>query len=135
MATNDDNFREIYNRINALEQGQAETNGYLRAVVENGKQQYEQTKEVINTFVEQNKLQIANFKEGQERYIRLVWRMILILTAAFFAAIFAVIYGAIGERGLKSVRESMPGIPSAEHILNPAIPWHGDKIKPITEVA
>ncbi|MCQ2299926.1 MAG: hypothetical protein MJZ81_07380 [Bacteroidales bacterium] len=115
MATHDENFKEIYDRINSLEQGQAETNGYLRAVVENGKMQYEQTKDVI-----------ATFTAGTDKYIKLVWKMVLILTFGFFVAIFAVIYGAIGDKGLKSVRESIPSIPTAG-FLNPAIPWHGDR--------
>lgn len=71
--------QELFERVGKCEQGFAELNGYLTALIE-----------------QNNKL------------IRLLTRVCygLIVISVFLLLIVA--YGAIGERGLRSVRETMP---------------------------
>ena len=84
MATNDEVHKELFDRVSELEKGQAETNGYLKAVV-----------------------------EQNERYIKLVWRVILILAFITIASLFALIWGACGSEGFKTIRDSLPNVPTA----------------------
>lgn len=117
MSATDDNFKEIYSRINSLESKQAETNGYLQAILEGPRESNLRHDARFDKFMEQN-----------DRYMKLVWRIILILTAITVISIFAIIYGAIGDKGLKSVRESVPALPISNTIDSPAIPWNDDHI-------
>lgn len=86
--------QELFRRVNALEQVYSETTGYLKGIV-----------------------------ESNEKLIKLFSRALYILAAIAFLSLFALIYGAIGERGLKSVRESVPSIPMRQ---TAALPAHND---------
>ena len=89
--TNEEVHKELFDRVNALERGQSETNGYLKAVV-----------------------------EQNEKYIKLVWRVIIILAFITIASLFALIWGACGADGFKTIRETLPKIPVA--YWNEALP-------------
>lgn len=73
--------QELFRRVNALEQVYNETNGYLKGIV-----------------------------ESNEKLIKLFSKALYILAAIAVLSLLAVIYGAIGKDGMKSVRETMPRV-------------------------
>ena len=93
MATQNDINKDLYNKYNAALKEQSATNGYLKSIVE----------------------QI-------DKLIKLLRCALYILAAFAFACLFALIYGAIGEKGLHSVRQTMPSVP----LQTVAIPAHND---------
>ena len=83
MATQGDINRDLYSKFNACKAEQAETNGYLKAIV-----------------------------EQNDKLIRQNTRALYIIASFGLICLFALIYGAIGKEGLHSVRQSLPaGVP------------------------
>ena len=98
--SHDEIHGEIFGRINALESKIDGTNGYLRGVV-----------------------------ESNEKLIKLFSRALYILAFIATACLFALIYGAIGEHGLHSVRKAMPGTAYAIPAHNDFDKWRGRHAK------
>lgn len=89
MKTHDEIHAEIFGRINTLESKIDDTNGYLRGVV-----------------------------ESNEKLIRLFSKALYILAGIVLFLLGVVAYGAIGDKGLRSVRENAPvvfAIPANTH--------------------
>ncbi len=82
MPRDDEEHAKIYGRINTLESKVDETNGYLRGVV-----------------------------ETNERLIKLLSRAQYMLGFIICVLLFALVYGAIGDKGLHAVRETLPTVP------------------------
>lgn len=89
---------KVYDRINTLESKVDETNGYLRGVVES------------------NEKLITLLEKRDTTLNRVIWALLVIL----LFALGVIAYGAIGDNGMKTVRDTMPKIPTA------AIPAHND---------
>ncbi len=100
MPKSDEDMKlaKVYDRINGLESKVDETNGYLKGVV-----------------------------ESNEKLIKLFSKSLYILAFIAIVLLFALIYGAVGERGLKAVRESVPALPASSDLE--AIPVHPDTDK------
>ncbi len=77
--SHDDVHAEIFGRINSLESKIDDTNGYLRGVV-----------------------------ESNEKLIKLFTKALYILAGIVLFLLCVVAYGAIGDKGLRSVRENAP---------------------------
>lgn len=95
-----DELDKVYQRVNTIESKVDETNGYLRGVVES------------------NVSLIDLLKRRDTTTGR-------IITALVFLLLFAmgvIAYGAIGERGLKTVRDTLPNVPTHKE----AVPTHND---------
>lgn len=80
---------KVYNRINTLESKVDSTNGYLKGVVES------------------NEKLIALLEKRDTSMGRVITALIVLLL--FSLAVIA--YGAIGDKGMKTVRETMPSVP------------------------
>lgn len=91
---------QLFKRVNDLEADQSETKGYLKAIVE------------------QNEKLIALLQKRDASTGRIIWALFGVISIL----LFALIYGAIGEQGLHSVRQSMPMVPQQ----TAAIPAHND---------
>lgn len=100
--THDEIHAETFRRINTLESKMDETNGYLRGVVES------------------NEKLITLLEKRDTTLNRVVWALIVLL----FFALGVIAFGAIGERGMHSVRQNlpMPDLPTS----HTAIPAHND---------
>ena len=81
--------QELFRRVNALEQVYNETNGYLKGIV-----------------------------ESNEKLIKLFSKALYILAAIATLSLLAVIYGAIGKDGMKSVRETMPRVADIQGVAD-----------------
>lgn len=80
---------ELFRRVNVLEQVCNETNGYLKGIV-----------------------------ESNEKLIKLFSKALYILAAIAVLSLLAVIYGAIGKEGMKSVRETMPRVADIQGVAD-----------------
>lgn len=102
--THEEAHDEIFKRINELETKIDSTNGYLKGVV-----------------------------ESNTELIKLLKRSLHVLAGIAFicvvACLFALIYGAIGEHGLHSVRKAMPGTAYAIPAHNDFDKWRGRHAK------
>lgn len=96
MATQGEINTEVFRRINSLEKVSSELSGYFKGMVEN-------TKELISLM------------RNEQKHHKVV---VSILASLLAFCIAAIIYGAIGERGLHSVRQTLP--------TAVAIPAHND---------
>lgn len=81
--------QELFRRVNALEQVYSETTGYLKGIV-----------------------------ESNEKLIKLFSKALYILAAIAVLSLLAVIYGAIGKDGMKSVRETMPRVADIQGVAD-----------------
>jgi hypothetical protein len=77
---------EVFSRINDLETDVSETKGYLKAIVC------------------QNEKMMAMLQKRDASTGRIIWALFGII----IILLFALIYGAIGEKGLHSVRSAVP---------------------------
>ena len=93
MATQDAINNSLFNKYNEVLKEQSATNGYLKAIVD------------------QNNKLIELLKKA-------LYALAGIASVCVTACLFALIYGAIGEKGLHSVRQTMPTMA--------AIPAHND---------
>jgi hypothetical protein len=91
---------KVYDRINSVESKVDETNGYLRGVVESN----------------------VNLIDLLKRRDTTTNRIITALVFLLLFAIGVIAYGAIGERGLKTVRDTLPSVPMQTDVL----PAHND---------
>lgn len=91
---------KVYDRINSVESKVDETNGYLRGVVESN----------------------VNLIDLLKRRDTTTGRIITALVFLLLFAMGVIAYGAIGERGLKTVRDTLPTVPTR----NEAVPTHND---------
>ena len=91
---------KVYDRINSVESKVDETNGYLRGVVESN----------VNL--------IDLLKRRDTTSSRIIAALMLLL----LFALGVIAYGAIGERGLKTVRDTLPSVPTQTD----ALPAHND---------
>lgn len=91
---------KVYDRINSVESKVDETNGYLRGVVESN----------------------VNLIDLLKRRDTTTNRIITALVFLLLFAIGVIAYGAIGERGLKTVRDTLPSVP----MQTDALPAHND---------
>jgi hypothetical protein len=91
---------KVYDRINSVESKVDETNGYLRGVVESN----------------------VNLIDLLKRRDTTTNRIITALVFLLLFAIGVIAYGAIGERGLKTVRDTLPTMPTQTY----ALPAHND---------
>lgn len=87
--------QELFRRINKLEQVYSETNGYLKGIV-----------------------------ESNEKLIKLFSKSLYILAAIATLSLLAVIYGAIGKDGMKSIRETMPRVADIQGVADFDRWWH-----------
>ena len=94
----DKELSKVYDRINTLESKVDETNGYLRGVVES------------------NEKLITLLEKRDTTLNRVIWALLVIL----LFALGVIAYGAIGDNGMKTVRDTIPKIPTA------AIPAQND---------
>ena len=91
---------KVYDRINSVESKVDETNGYLRGVVESN----------------------VNLIDLLKRRDTTTGRIITALVFLLLFAMGVIAYGAIGERGLKTVRDTLPTVPTQAD----ALPAHND---------
>ena len=91
---------KVYDRINSVESKVDETNGYLHGVIESN----------VNL--------IDLLKRRDTTSSRIIAALMLLL----LFALGVIAYGAIGEQGLKSVRDTLPSVPIQAY----AIPAHND---------
>ena len=91
---------KVYDRINSVESKVDETNGYLRGVVESN----------------------VNLIDLLKRRDTTTGRIITALVFLLLFAMGVIAYGAIGERGLKTVRDTLPTVPTQTD----ALPAHND---------
>lgn len=95
-----DELNKVYDRVNAVESKIDETNGYLKGVVES------------------NVSLIDLLRRRETTSNRITAALMLLLLFAFGV----IAYGAIGERGLKTVRDTLPSMP----VQTDALPAHND---------
>ena len=95
-----DELSKVYQRVNTIESKVDETNGYLRGVVES------------------NVSLIDLLKRRDTTTSRMTAALMLLL----LFAIGVIAYGAIGEKGLKTVRDTLPSVPTQTD----ALPAHND---------
>lgn len=77
---------KVYDRINGLESKVDSTNGYLKGVVESNEK-------------------LINLLEKRDTTLnRVIWGLLVIL----LFSLGVIAYGAIGDKGMKTVRETMP---------------------------
>ena len=95
-----DELNKVYDRVNAVESKIDETNGYLKGVVES------------------NVSLIDLLKRRETTSNRITAALMLLLLFAFGV----IAYGAIGEKGLKTVRDTLPSMPAQTD----ALPAHND---------
>lgn len=93
MTTQNEINKDLFGKYNTVLKEQAATNGYLKSIVE------------------QNDKLIDLLKKA-------LYALSGIATVCVLACLFALIYGAIGEKGLHSVRQTLP--------TAVAIPAHND---------
>lgn len=92
---------KVYDRINSVESKVDETNGYLRGVVESN----------------------VNLIDLLKRRDTTTGRIITALVFLLLFAMGVIAYGAIGERGMKTVRDTLPSVPTQQ---TNALPAHND---------
>jgi hypothetical protein len=107
MATHDEVHEQIFNRINVVESKIDTTNGYLKGVIESNEK-----------IVAVNEKLIALIEKRDRTQARAIWGLITLLL--FALAIIG--YGAIGDKGMHSVRQTVPSLP---HTTD-ALPAHDD---------
>ena len=96
--THDEIHADMYGRINALESKIDETNGYLRGVVES------------------NEKLITLLEKRDTTLNRVIWALLVIL----LFALGVIAFGAIGEKGMHSVRQNLPTLPQSSQAAIPA---------------
>ena len=107
MASHDEIHNQIFNRLNEVESKVDTTNGYLKGVIESNEK-----------LVAVNERLITLMEKRDKTQARVIWGLIVLLL--FLSAIIG--YGAIGDKGMHSVRQTMPTLPSP----TAAIPAHND---------
>lgn len=120
--SNSEMIEELYNKIGKTDQAVAKLSAQMEMSLMNFQRNYEQNQEFIKLVKENNDKYTQLISDNTDKYIRLMIK--IGSTFAFFLLIttLALIYGAVGEKGMKSVRDTVPALPKASYI-----PWFHDK--------
>lgn len=120
MATNE-KIDSLETMVEELYSSRNTTNIELAKVTTRLQLLTDQNKELIQVMKDNTAKFIEASEAKDKRFSALVWKVLSVIILFFGATLLAIIYGAIGKEGLKSVRESMPNVPTTGMAIES---WH-----------
>lgn len=118
MAQHDEIERDQYEKINALTAEVKTNNGKVEQLTASVDVSNQLVIRQMEQSAADHKASMVELRSMHDSYVKLTKYIVGILALIIVMLICALVYGAIGERGLFAVRDSMPKVAAA--------PWHND---------